>query len=151
MPQALIDNLFPLYSPDGDPTFWRAYGFILAWPLMVWNIFTSEPLMWWIIIGFVQTFIIIPLLIWRYGKGAYCGWICSCGALAETMGDRHRGKMPHGPGWNKVNMVGQTMLWLAIFMLGMYILRWTTGLGTRVLGPLNTTWKYLWTSYSLAP
>ena len=45
-------------------------------------------------------------------------------------------------GW-VVNMVGQTMLWLAIFMLGMYILRWTTGLGTSVLDPLNTTWKYL--------
>ena len=28
-----------------------------------------------------------PALVWRWGKGAYCGWICSCGALAETLGD----------------------------------------------------------------
>ena len=49
------------------------------------------------ILGFIQTFVIIPLIIWRWGKGAYCGWICSCGAMAETLGDQHRHKMPHGP------------------------------------------------------
>ena len=49
---------------------------------------------------------IIPLIVRRWGKGAYCGWICSCGALAETMGDTQRQKMPHGPLWNRVNMTG---------------------------------------------
>ena len=34
-------------------------------------------------------------------KGAYCGWICSCGALAETVGDQLRTKTPHGPFWKK--------------------------------------------------
>ena len=33
--------------------FWRAYGLILAWPLNVYNIFTHQPLWWWIAIGFV--------------------------------------------------------------------------------------------------
>ena len=42
---------------------------------------------WWLVICFVQTFVLIPLIIRRWGKGAYCGWICSCGALAETLGD----------------------------------------------------------------
>ena len=44
----------------------------------------------WLAIAFLQTFVIIPLLVRRWGKGAYCGWLCSCGALAETMGDAHR-------------------------------------------------------------
>ena len=58
------------------------------------------------------------------GQGAYCGWICSCGALAETMGDMHRQKMPHGPVWNRMNMVGQVILVLAFVLLALRIAGW---------------------------
>ena len=77
--------------------YWRAYGFVLAFPLNVYNVFTEHPMPVWLGISFLQTFVIIPLIIYRWGKGAYCGWLCSCGALAETLGDTHRQKMPHGP------------------------------------------------------
>ena len=60
---------------------------------------------------------IIPLIICCWGKGAYCGWICSCGALAETLGDSHRHKMPHGPLWNRLNMIGQVILVFAFVLL----------------------------------
>lgn len=120
IPHAIRENLFP-----GD-AWWRAYGFILAWPLMAWNVFTEQPNTWWLVISFVQTFVIIPLIVWRWGKGAYCGWICSCGALAETMGDRHREKMPHGKAWNKVNLVGQVVLATAVIILGLHIISWTS-------------------------
>ncbi|MCG8404812.1 MAG: NAD(P)-binding domain-containing protein [Phycisphaerales bacterium] len=100
--------------------YWRAYGFVLAWPLFVWNFFTEAPLWGWLIIGSLQTFVLIPLLIRRWGKGAYCGWICSCGALAETLGDAHRQKMLHGPFWNRMNMVGQVIL---LFAFVLFILR----------------------------
>ncbi len=70
-------------GPGTEPTqYWRAFGFILAWPLFIYNIFTEAPLWGWLILGFIQTFVIIPLIVWRWGKGAYCGWICSCGAMA---------------------------------------------------------------------
>jgi len=105
-------------------SWWRAYGLILAWPLMVWNWFTAEPLWGWLVLGFLQTFVIIPAMIYRWGKGAYCGWICSCGALAETLGDAHRHKMPHGPIWNRVNMVGQALLAFAVLIMGFRILGW---------------------------
>ena len=84
----LADNLFESYdgSLGHERAYWRAYGFILAWPLNVYNVFTPHPMWLWLGISFVQTFVIIPLIIFRWGKGAYCGWICSCGALAETMG-----------------------------------------------------------------
>ena len=130
------DNLFESYIPEaqylarqwpewGHPrAYWRAYGFVLAWPLMVYNVFTDAPILWWLVISFVQTFVIIPLLIWRWGKGAYCGWICSCGALAETMGDQHRHKMPHGPFWNRFNMAGQVILALAFLILFVRIAGW---------------------------
>ena len=48
------------------------------------NVFSDQPMFLWLVIAFVQTCVIIPLLIYRFGKGAYCGWICSCGAMATA-------------------------------------------------------------------
>ncbi|MEY2573593.1 MAG: hypothetical protein QOJ87_1806 [Verrucomicrobiota bacterium] len=134
--RSIADRLFESYLPDaqylahqwpdwGHPrAYWRAYGFILAWPLMVYNVFTDAPMTWWLVIAFLQTFVIIPAIIWRWGKGAYCGWICSCGALAETMGDKQRHKMPHGPFWNRLNMAGQVILAIAFLLLFVRVLGW---------------------------
>jgi NosR/NirI family transcriptional regulator, nitrous oxide reductase regulator len=124
LPEALADALFPRTASGHGREFWRAYGFVLAWPLMIYNVFTSQPLWAWLAIAVAQTFVLIPVGIYFFGKGFYCGWICSCGALAETLGDRHRHKMPHGPGWNRLNLVGQLILALALAMLALRILGW---------------------------
>lgn len=136
MGRAIGDNLFEMYIPAEEyvagiwpegfhpRAYWRAYGFILAWPLMVYNVFTSSPMWWWLAIGFIQTFVFIPVIIYFWGKGAYCGWICTCGALAETVGDQQRHKMPHGPFWNRLNMAGQFILLLAFIGLAMRIYGW---------------------------
>ncbi|MHC5109924.1 MAG: NAD(P)-binding domain-containing protein [Planctomycetota bacterium] len=110
------------FFPDG--TYWHAYGLVLAWPLVFMNVITDQPMVGWLIISFLQTFVIIPLMIRRWGKGAYCSWICSCGALAETLGDAHRHKMPHGPIWNRLNMAGQVILVFAFVVLGLRIGSW---------------------------
>jgi thioredoxin reductase/ferredoxin len=125
LPRAMLDGLFPAseWATHGRE-YWRAYGFILAWPLSVYNVFTSEPLWWWLAICFVQTFVLIPGMIYYWGKGAYCGWICSCGALAETLGDQHRDKMPHGEAANKLNLAGQVILGLAFLLLFFRIAGW---------------------------
>jgi thioredoxin reductase len=122
--RTLADHLFPTTGSGHGREYWRAFGFILAWPLFIWNVFSWKPMTWWLVIAFLQTFVLIPLAIRRWGKGVYCGWICSCGALAETMGDAHREKMPHGPIWNRVNMTGQAILALALLMLGARVLSW---------------------------
>ena len=121
----LADNLFPTteWDPHGRE-YWRAVGFILAWPLMIWNVFTDQPLAWWLVIGAVQTFGLIPAMIYFWGKGSYCGWICSCGALAETMGDTVRHKMPHGEKWNRWNMIGQGILAVAMVLLLLRVVSW---------------------------
>jgi len=123
--KTFADNLFPAADYGHGREYWRAFGFILAWPLFIWNVFSPRPLAWWLVIAFVQTFVLIPLIIRRWGKGAYCGWICSCGALAETMGDAHRQKMPHGPIWNRVNMTGQVILALAFLLFIGRAVSWT--------------------------
>ncbi len=115
-------------GPGTEPTaYWRAFGFILAWPLFIYNVFTPAPMWGWLILSFIQTFVIIPFIIWKWGKGAYCGWICSCGAMAETLGDQHRQKMPHGPKWNKLNMLGQGILAFAFLLLLLRIASWIPG------------------------
>ncbi len=132
----VMDQLFELYiSPQdfangvwpswGHPrAYWRAYGFIFAWPLSVYNFSTATVNWAWLSIGLVQTFVLIPLLVWRWGKGAYCGWICSCGALAETMGDAQRHKMPHGPKVNRLNFIGQFLLLMAALLLLWRVTGW---------------------------
>jgi thioredoxin reductase/ferredoxin len=124
LPAGLANALFPEASYGHGREYWRAYGLILAWPLNVYNVFTHEPLGWWLVISVVQTLVLIPLGIYFFGKGVYCGWICSCGALAETLGDTHRHKMPHGPGWNRFNMAGQVVLGVAVTLLALRIAGW---------------------------
>ncbi|MGH7162451.1 MAG: NAD(P)-binding domain-containing protein [Planctomycetota bacterium] len=108
-------------------SWWRAYGIILAWPLFFWNLATAQPIWGWLALSFLQTFVLIPLIVFRWGKGAYCGWICSCGALSETLGDGHRAKMWHGPVANRWNLAGQALLAFAFLALLWRGLGWTLG------------------------
>jgi len=121
----VADAFFPVtqWDPQGRE-YWRSVGFILAWPLMFWNVFTEQPLTAWLLVSVIQTFVLIPIIVYIWGKGAYCGWICSCGALAETAGDTLRHKMPHGPGWNRCNMLGQGILLVAVVIAALRITSW---------------------------
>ncbi len=125
--KAAADALFPPVDYGHGREYWRAFGLILAWPLFIFNVFTDQPLWAWLAISVVQTFVFIPLIIFFWGKGAYCGWICSCGALAETLGDTQRHKMPHGPFWNRLNMLGQVFLVFAVVLLGLRVTGWAMG------------------------
>ena len=93
-----------------DPTFadqgWRSYGIVYAWPLFFYNFFYN-PHQIWVIWGVLLAFGIIPLLVLWHGK-RYCSWICGCGGLAETLGDRWRHLAPKGKAtlsWEKMNWV----------------------------------------------
>ena len=70
-----------------------------AWPLdydflFDWNVknlinngdFGKFVFVW----GIALSLIIIPLLVYFYGKRWYCSWVCGCGGLAETLGDPYR-------------------------------------------------------------
>ncbi len=81
-----------------DPQFagqaWRAYGIIYAWPLFFYTFF-GDPSKIWIVWGVLLTFVVIPVFVLFHGK-RYCSWICGCGGLAETLGDRWRHLAPKG-------------------------------------------------------
>ncbi len=124
LPTGIADALFPAVNYGFGREFWRAYGLVLAWPLNVYNVFTPHPLPAWLWICGIQTFVLIPLGVYFFGKGVYCGWICSCGALAETLGDGYRNKMPHGPRWNRLDMLGQGVLAVGFALLALRIAGW---------------------------
>jgi NosR/NirI family transcriptional regulator, nitrous oxide reductase regulator len=81
-----------------DPTFaeqaWRSYGLVYAWPLFFYTFFYN-PHQVWVVWGVLLTFVIIPIFVLFQGK-RYCSWICGCGGLAETFGDRWRHLAPKG-------------------------------------------------------
>ncbi len=135
--KTVADELFPVVTYGHGREYWRAFGFILAWPLFIWNVFSYQPMWGWLIISLIQTFVIIPFIIYRWGKGAYCGWLCSCGAMAETLGDTQRHKMPHGAKWNRLNMIGQVILLFAFILLITRVISWVSpdsGIGQSLRG-----------------
>ena len=81
-----------------DPVFaqqpWRTYGIIYAWPLFFYTFFNNPPEIW-VVWGVLLAFVIIPIFVLFHGK-RYCSWICGCGGLAETFGDRWRHLAPKG-------------------------------------------------------
>ncbi len=75
-----------------------AWGLAYVWPLSVrpgnWSDWaqTKELYLAWVL--FI-TLVVLPVAVWLKGK-SYCTWICGCGALAETVGDRWRQYSPKG-------------------------------------------------------
>jgi polyferredoxin len=107
-----------------DPNFagqaWRSYGIIYAWPLFFYTFF-GGPSQVWIVWGAFLAFVIIPVLVLFHGK-RYCSWICGCGGLAETLGDRWRHLAPKGKTSRRWESMNTVVVWAAvvvtIFMLG---------------------------------
>ena len=75
------------------------FDFKNAWPLNYsfffdWNInslMNSGGLgLFMLVWGIVLTLIIVPVMVYLYGKRWYCSWVCGCGGLAETLGDPYR-------------------------------------------------------------
>lgn len=75
------------------------YDFKSAFPLdydffFEWNIKSLQSsgaigvfiLVW----GIILTLIIVPIMVYFFGKRWYCSWVCGCGGLAETLGDPYR-------------------------------------------------------------
>jgi thioredoxin reductase/polyferredoxin len=92
-----------------DPVFaqqaWRSYGIVYAWPLFFYTFFNT-PHQVWVVWGVLLTFVLLPLFALFHGK-RYCSWICGCGGLAETFGDRWRHLAPKGPNsirWEWMNL-----------------------------------------------
>ncbi len=118
-----------------DPTFadqaWRSYGVVYAWPLFFYSFF-YQPHQVWVVWGVLLTCVVIPLLVVFQGK-RYCSWICGCGGLAETFGDRWRHLAPKGKGSIRYEMMGLFIL-IAAFVVTLLMLMRD---GFHLLGAVN--------------
>ena len=103
---------------------WRAWGLYQPFPLFFNTFFwwgdDPEVVTWFfIIMGLLGTFVFIPWMARNHGK-RFCTWICGCGGLAETLGDRWRHNSAKGE--RSRNWEFQCMLVLAAsFMIGIVI------------------------------
>jgi len=118
--------------PDGK---WSSFGYILFWPLNINNFGTST---FWTWFPFVQSFLILGYIVYRWGKGVYCGWICSCGAMAESLGDEYRHLAPHGPTAKNMENIGQVILWFAFVATGLHYAHVQGWFGSSTVA--DTTW-----------
>ena len=90
----LIANVIALQAMSVQHS-WRAWGLYQPWPLFFhtfhwWNASDPRVLLYAFIgTGVLGTFVAIPLAARNHGK-RFCTWICGCGGLAETLGDRWR-------------------------------------------------------------
>jgi thioredoxin reductase/polyferredoxin len=108
-----------------DPQFaeqsWRAYGIVYAWPLFFYTFFFNPHIIW-VVWGILLTFLLIPLLVLWHGK-RYCSWICGCGGLAETFGDRWRHLAPKGRASIRWEWMNHAVLGLAVAITGIMLLK----------------------------
>ncbi len=132
-----------------DPNFannaWRSYGIVYAWPLFFYTFF-SNPSDVWIVWGVILSFVLLPILVLFHGK-RYCTWICGCGGLAETLGDRWRHLAPKGRtaiSWERMNLIvlGAAVV-VTVLMLGQDVVkafREPAGTGIKYYRLVVDTW-----------
>ncbi|WP_406684884.1 4Fe-4S binding protein [Seonamhaeicola sp. MEBiC1930] len=78
MPGYDFKNAFPL-----------DYDFFFEWNLE--SLSQSGAIGIFILVwGTLLTLIVVPVMVYFFGKRWYCSWICGCGGLAETLGDPYR-------------------------------------------------------------
>lgn len=66
-----------------------------AWPYFPELLWSTGALVLWY---YIVSFIILPVIVYFYGRRAWCLFICGTGVLAETLGDPYRDRGPKGTG-----------------------------------------------------
>lgn len=87
IPEILVRFEKPWY--DFKNAFPLDYDFFYSWNLN--ELINSGGFGLFILIwGIILTLIIVPVMVYFFGKRWYCSWVCGCGGLAETLGDPYR-------------------------------------------------------------
>lgn len=87
IPEIMASLNMPGY--DFKSAFPLDYDFFFEWNIK--NLTESGAIGLFILVwGTILTIIIVPLMVYFFGKRWYCSWVCGCGGLAETLGDPYR-------------------------------------------------------------
>ena len=84
--------------------------------------------------GILLTLIIVPVMVYFFGKRWYCSWVCGCGGLAETLGDPYRHLSDKSlKVWKIERWMVHGVLIAALIMTGFTLYSYFSGVAT-VLG-----------------
>lgn len=87
IPEIMVRLQMPYY--DFKNAFPLDYDFFFQWNLK--ELLNSGGIGLFILVwGIVLTLVIVPVMVYFFGKRWYCSWVCGCGGLAETLGDPYR-------------------------------------------------------------
>jgi len=102
------------------------YDFKNAWPLdydffFDWNFKALKDAgsigLFMLVWGIVLTLVVVPVMVYFFGKRWYCSWVCGCGGLAETVGDPYRQHSDKSMNaWKFERIIIYTVFVFAIFM-----------------------------------
>ncbi|MEE8403043.1 MAG: 4Fe-4S binding protein [Candidatus Hydrothermarchaeaceae archaeon] len=85
------------------------------WPLNISSLYPGRP-DWVLAYAVIFAFVFIPIVTYFWGRRVYCGWICSCGAIAETLGDPFRKRAPKSKTANRLEIGMYIVLLIAILV-----------------------------------
>jgi len=87
IPEIMVRLQMPYY--DFKNAFPLDYDFFFQWNIK--SLINSGGIGLFILVwGTVLTLVIVPIMVYFFGKRWYCSWVCGCGGLAETLGDPYR-------------------------------------------------------------
>ena len=136
IPEIMVRLQMPYY--DFKNAFPLDYDFFFQWNLkdLINNGGIGIFIMVW---GIVLTLVIVPIMVYFFGKRWYCSWVCGCGGLAETLGDPYRQHSDKSLfAWKVERYLIHTVLLFVLTMTAMTLYSFFSETGT-VLGIKTST------------
>ena len=131
IPEIMVRLQMPYY--DFKNAFPLDYDFFFQWNLK--SLINSGGIGMFILFwGVILTLVIVPVMVYFFGKRWYCSWVCGCGGLAETLGDPYRQHSSKSLfSWKVERWLIHGVLLFALVMTGMTLYSFFSETGT-VLG-----------------
>ena len=136
IPEIMASLNMPGY--DFKSAFPLDYDFFFEWNIK--NLTESGAIGLFILVwGTILTIIIVPLMVYFFGKRWYCSWVCGCGGLAETLGDPYRQHSDKSlKSWKRERWVVHSVLLISIVMTIVTLYCYFTGAKSFI--GINSQW-----------
>lgn len=136
IPEIMASLNMPGY--DFKSAFPLDYDFFFEWNIK--NLTESGAIGLFILVwGTILTIIIVPLMVYFFGKRWYCSWVCGCGGLAETLGDPYRQHSDKSlKAWKLERWIVHSVLLISIVMTIVTLYCYFTGAKSFI--GINSQW-----------